>query len=132
MGIVNIAEKEAEAKKVKDSKSLILVKDINGVKYFSHKDLPAGTWLETFDEALQAAQELKKQKEYKSLGLNENGQSPEDAAKSEKIRELIKKKEVVSKQLQDIDIEIANVKNPAKSETKNADPKKEKKANAAK
>lgn len=118
MGIVNIAEKEKEAKKVKDEKSLILVKEINGVKYFSHKDLPEGTWLETFDEALQAAQELKKQKEYKALGLNENGQTPEDAAKSQKIRDLIARKAKILEDANKIDIEIANVKNPVKIQEK--------------
>lgn len=133
MGLVNIAEKEKEAKKIKDAKSLVLIKEINGIKYFSHKDLPEGDWYPTFDEALQAAQELKKQNEYKELGLNESGQTPEDAAKSEKIRELIKKKEEILKQVQAIDIEIAQVKNPAKVEVKEgaAKPKRTKKAKAA-
>lgn len=118
MPLVNIAEKEREAKKVKDAKSNILIKEINGVKYFSHKDLPEGTWLETFDEALQAAQDLKTKKEYKAQGLNENGQTKEDAEKTQKIRDLIAKKAKILEEASKVDLEIAAVKNPPVKEEK--------------
>lgn len=124
---IDIAEKQKEAAKKESEKSVILTKMVNGVMYFSHKSLAPDEWYEKQDEALAAAQDKKTKAEYRAAGLNEQGQTPEDAAKSEKIKALNKKREGIVKQLQEIDVEIAQVKNPPKAEVKDEAPKAKKK-----
>lgn len=123
MPLINVEELEAKAKKKEEEKSVILVKEIGDKKVFGHKEIP-GQWYERQDEALQAAQDAKRKREYKSQGLDENGLSKEDAEKARKIKELLAKKQKLVEEIQKIDVEIAQVKRPGFSAVKDEKKKK--------
>ncbi len=76
-----------------------------------------GASYSSYSEALDSIQIQKEQADFKKLGLNEHGQTPEQVAQNKKRSELYKKKEAILKQAADVDEEIRNVGTEKKPET---------------
>ena len=112
-----IVDEETLVKQAKEKKTAsgVLIKLIGDTQVF----VGAGEVLySTFGEALDSLQADRTAKEYKSLGLNESGQTPEQAAQAKKRAELFKKKEELLKQASELDREIANVSTGEKQKKK--------------
>lgn len=125
MPIVNekeLLEKAAQRKKeaeatvkeewIGDTKIFIGAK---GVKYTSR------------GEALESIQTEKEQAEFKKLGLNEHGQTPEQVEKAKRRAELIRQREDKIREIAALDQRISDSKLPEKAEEESEKPKKNKK-----
>jgi len=107
MPIVDQVVLEKKAKEKLEAEKSVPTQKIGDKTYYKGAE---GKLYDYHGEALDSLQNEKQQAEYKRLGLDENGRSPEQVALSnEKIR-LLKKKESVMAEARKIDVEIANLK----------------------
>jgi len=105
--IVDVAELEKKAKaKEEETKSLPTIV-IGGKTYFKGAK---GATYDTHGDALDSLQTEKQQAEYKRLGLDETGRSPEQVALSHERVRLLKEKEKILAKAREIDVKISGLK----------------------
>lgn len=107
MPIVNPAELEKKAKEKKDAEKSVPILVIDGKTYYKGAD---GATYDTHGEALDSLQKEKQQAEYKKLGLDDFGRTPEQVAFSDARAKLLKKRESKIEEVRAIDVEIASLK----------------------
>ena len=105
MPIVNEKELIEQAKKRKTA-SGVEIKTIGDTQTYAGA---GGLLYSTYGEALDSLQAKRTVDEYKRLGLNELGQTPEQAARAKRRIEKIKAREELVKKLYEMDKEIAGM-----------------------
>lgn len=125
MPIVDIEKVEKEAKEKKEAIPEIVTKSVGDKTYFKGKQLD--DWFDSYGECLKANEAEARKKEYAKLGLNEEGQSPEQVEIAKKTGELGKRKAKLLEKVGKIDAEIAEVKRGVKAKTAEAEAPKKKK-----
>lgn len=124
MPVVDIEKEKAAAKLKKDAIPEILPIEVGGKTFYRGKII--SDVFDDFGECLIANQNAAQQKEFKRLGLNELGQTPEQAARIKKIQKLINEKAKILEDAAKIDAEIATIK-AGTDEKEKEEPKKKRK-----
>lgn len=124
---VNVLELEKEAKAKKAAESTINSRKIGDITVFKGKHLDKE--YTDYGECVQENQKEAKRKANLAAGLNEDGLSPEQVERQEKIKALLGKRKKAEDVLRGIDIEISNVRRGERAEVQE-EPKAEEKKNA--
>lgn len=105
MPVVDLKQLQKEAeKKEKDNPSIKVVK-IDGKNYFQGSYIE--DYFDDYGECISANEAQARKELYKKLGLNEEGQSPEQVERIKKIKKLVDQKNELLEQVNQIDIKIA-------------------------
>lgn len=110
MPIVNEKELlEKAAKRKKEAEATVKEEWIGDTKIFIGAK---GVKYTSRGEALESVQTEKEQSEFKKLGLNEHGQTPEQVEKAKRRAELIKQREAKIREIASLDQKISDSKLP--------------------
>ena len=107
MPIVDIEKLEKEATKREAETMEIISKHVGDKIYFQGKVID--DWFDRYDDCHKANEEAAKHKEFKKLGLNELGQTPEQVAIIAAVSELKKEKSDLLKKIVELDARIGEI-----------------------
>lgn len=107
MPIVNPEVLEKKAKEVEEAAKSVPTKVIGGKTYFKGS---GDDWYDSHGEALDSLQIEKQKSEYKKMGLDEFGRSPEQILLAQEKASLLKEKEGLLLKARGIDVKIASLK----------------------
>lgn len=106
---INEVEKTI-SKQVKHTSDTGMIERKIGDKTYFSSALDKDVWFDNYGECLANAQKIANTDKLKALGLNDQGQSPEQVALLEKRGELLAKKAKALEVVAGIDAEIRNLK----------------------
>lgn len=127
MAVVDIKKIEEDYLKNKKKTHRIERIEVGPKTYFKGPHIDAT--YDSYNECITANQDKARLDTFKSLGLNEYGQSAEDVRRSKAIAKIVAEKSLLEKRLASLDMEIAYIKagKVVKEEEKVEDSKRSKK-----
>lgn len=101
MPIVDIDKLEKAELKKKEDQTSIVSKVVGGKHYFKGRFIDA--WYDSLDECQKANQDFNRKKTNEAIGLNEQGQTPEQVRRMDQKRKLDKDIADMRKKLSDME-----------------------------